>query len=152
MLRLVARRFVVVTAVACSLVLAVATVRAAAAWTAAAAPLSIAPTSAETLAARLADGESRSTELRRQLDALRVESGDLNAALEAARARIAADAATAAALRDRLVQAKTRLAALEASLARARAAALAAARAPAPSTGGPTIGGDDHESEADSDG
>lgn len=142
------RRALVLAGVAGSLVLGGATIRAAAAWTATAAPLSVAPASTEMLTARLAEEEGRSAQLRRELDALQATTSDLRSALDAAQTRIAADADAADALRTRLERAKTRLATLEASIALARSAT---SRAPAvrPSGGGATRGDEDHEVESD---
>jgi DNA repair exonuclease SbcCD ATPase subunit len=147
-LRVRLRRALVIAVIGGSLVLGVATVRAAAAWTAAGAPLSVAPASVRVLTDRLAVEEVRSADLQRRLDELAAASTDLATALDAARQRIATDAETAAALRRRLDQAKARLQTLEASIARARSA-LAAARPP---TTPLSSGGSPGEHEAESDG
>jgi len=142
------RRLIVAAAVLSSLGLAAATVRAAGDWAAGSAPLSVAPASAESLAARLADESTRAADLQQQLDALRSSGAGLAIALDAARTRITADTAAAAALRKRLATAKSRLAALEASLARARSAGRITTTAPS-ATPRPPAGG---ESESESDG
>ncbi len=146
MIALRLRRVVVIAAIFGSLVLGVATVRAAALWTAAGAPLAVAPVSVQELTTRLADEQARSADLRRRLDELTAAGADLATALDAARARITTDAATAADLTSRLAQAKTRLRTLERSIARAKAS-LATSRAPA--TPPPVTGGegsaDEHE-------
>jgi chemotaxis protein MotB len=146
---LLLRRAAVIVGIAGSIVLGAATVRAAGEWTASAAPMAVAPDSAESLLARLSDADARAGALQDQLDALRGNGADLAAALDTAQARIKTDADAATALRNRLASAKTRLATLEASLARARAAAARQqTRAPAP-TARPASGG---ESEGESDG
>jgi hypothetical protein len=117
-----ARRVLVLAGVAASIALGGASIRAAAAWTAAAAPLSVSPVPAEALAARLAGEQSRSAILEAQLDELRASSSGLHEALNAAQAQLGVDAQTAASLRTRLATAKSRLAALERSIAAARAA------------------------------
>lgn len=142
------RRTLVIAGVAGSVVLGGATIRAAAAWTATAAPLTVAPASTETLSARLAEEEGRSAQLRRELDALRATTSDLRSALDAAQTRIAADADAADALRTRLERAKARLATLEASIARARSAG-PTTPAGRPSGGGATRGDEEHEVESD---
>jgi septal ring factor EnvC (AmiA/AmiB activator) len=128
------RRPLVVLGVLTTLVAGAATVQAAAAWTAASSPLVSRPPSVESLQAALATEQERSGALKAQLDELATGSTDLEAALDAARDRIAADATQAKALQDSLAAAKTKLAALEKSIRLARAGA---ARAPAASTGRP---------------
>ena len=120
-------RSLVMVGVVASLLIGAASIRAAAAWTAASAPLAVSPASAESLAARLTDEEARSAALQAQLDELRANTADLSGALDTARTRISSDAKTATSLRTRLATAKTRLASLEKSLAAARAAAARAA-------------------------
>ncbi len=148
------RRVFVLVGVVASLAMGAVTVRGAAAWTAGSAPLAVPPTSADAVAARLADEEARSSDLQRQLDALRGDSAQLVAALDAAQAQIASDGDAAAGLRARLAAAQKRLATLEASIARARANALAAARqgSSGGSSGGSAAGHgatDDGEDETD---
>jgi peptidoglycan hydrolase CwlO-like protein len=141
------RRLLVIVGVVASFTLAVATVRAAAGWSAANAPLAIAPTSGESVAARIADAEARSADLEAELDTLRANGSGLAAALDAAGSQIAADADAAKALRARLATAQRRLATLEASIAsaRARVAAAPVGRS-APRPASPTI---EHEGEGD---
>ena len=119
-LPIVLRRLAVVVGLAGSVALGATTVGAAATWTAAAAPLSVAPQSAESLASQLADEAARAAQLQQNLDALNANGTDMASALDEARARIVTDAKTAAALEARLAKAKARLAALEASLAARR--------------------------------
>lgn len=142
------RRPLVVLGVLITLLAGVATVQAAAAWTAASSPLVSKPPSVESLRAALATEQSRSGALKVQLDELTAGSADLEAALGAARDRIAADATQAKDLQDSLAAAKTKLAALEKSIRLARAAA---AKAAAPSTAGPAVAparsGDDEDDD-----
>jgi DNA repair exonuclease SbcCD ATPase subunit len=113
------RRILTVIGVTLATLVAVGTIRAAAAWTAASASLTVAPTSVATLQARLLDEQARSAALQQRLDALTTSSGDLASALEQARARIVADTANAADLSAQLAAAKGRLAKLDAAIARA---------------------------------
>jgi hypothetical protein len=99
---LIGRRVTVVLGIAIVLVLVVGAIRLAAAWAADAAPLMIAPASATQLAADLADERARADAVTRQLEELDARSQDLAAALGQARDRVAADAANAAKLKDRL--------------------------------------------------
>jgi septal ring factor EnvC (AmiA/AmiB activator) len=119
---LVVRRMTTIAAVAIVVGLVVGTIRVAAAWTVAAAPLTISPVSASELQAKLADERARSASLASHLSALDARSRELTAALEQAQRRLAADAATAEDLDGQLVAAKDRLAKVEAALARARQA------------------------------
>jgi len=145
-LRLRVRRGLIIAVIGGSLVLGVATVRAAAAWTAAGAPLAVAPASVQALTDRLAAEQARSADLQRRLDELESASTDLATSLDAARQRIATDADAAAALKGRLDQARVRLRTLEASIARARSG-LAAARPPTPPSSGRSAGEHDDESD-----
>ena len=99
---LVGRRITVVLGIAIVLVLVVGAIRLAAAWAADTAPLTIAPASATQLAADLAAERARADAVTRQLEELDARSQDLAAALGQARDRVAADAANAAKLKDRL--------------------------------------------------
>lgn len=122
-----ARRLATVAGVIAALVLGFGCIRAAAAWTAAAAPLSVTPDSVATLESRLADEQTRSDTLQRQLDALESQSTDVATALEAARARIGADNGHAQDLAAQLKTAKQRLAKLQATIAAANRASQASA-------------------------
>jgi chromosome segregation ATPase len=117
------RRPVVVLGVLLSLFLGAASIRAAAAWTAASAPLADRPPSVESLRAELATEQARSRAAQSHLDQLNSDSAALLAALAAARDRIAVDAVQAKELQDSLAAAKAKLAALEMSINKARAAA-----------------------------
>lgn len=116
------RRSLVMFGVLLSLFVGVATIQAAAAWTAAASPLAERPPSIESLRSSLEMASERSAVLQSQLDDLSAGSTELSAALEAARERIASDATQAKELRSSLKAAKTKLAALERSIERARSA------------------------------
>jgi hypothetical protein len=116
------RRIAIVIAVVASLVLGFGVIRASADWTAAAAPLSMTPTSAEALQTSLADETARSATLHDDLAALTAHADELTAALEAAQARIDADAGQATTLAKDLAKAKAKLAALERSIRQARQA------------------------------
>ncbi|HET9085178.1 MAG TPA: hypothetical protein VFN41_12330 [Candidatus Limnocylindrales bacterium] len=146
--RLIGRRMTVVFGIAIVLVLVVSAIRLAAAWAADAAPLTVAPASATQLAADLAYERERADAVTRQLEELDARSQDLATALAQARDRVAADAASATKLKDRLATAKSRLATLEAQLARARQARGSTAGAPAQTTAAHVSGGE-HESEAE---
>jgi septal ring factor EnvC (AmiA/AmiB activator) len=140
-----ARRLATIVGVIAALVLGFGSIRAAAAWTAAAAPLRVTPDSVTTLQSQLADEQSRSAALRQQLDALASQSTDLATALDAARSRIGADASHAKDLAAQLRTAKQRLAKLQATIAaanqasQARAATVTVVQSPAappPPSGG----------------
>ena len=117
------RRLVTMFGVIAALLLGYGSIRAAAAWTAASAPLTVAPVPVAELQDRLAIEQARSADLTMQLRALAAQSTDLTTALEAAQAQIAADSDHAKALAAELAAAKKKLAKLEASIARAKVAA-----------------------------
>lgn len=144
------RRPLVVLGVLLSLFLGAASIRAAAAWTAASAPLADRPPSVESLRADLATEQARSRALQSHLDQLNSNSSDLLAALAAAGDRIAVDATQAKELQDSLAAAKAKLAALEKSIGEARAAAAhsGAIAAPARGTGSHE---EEHHEEAEDD-
>jgi hypothetical protein len=100
------RRPLVVLGVLLSLFLGAASIRAAAAWTAASAPLADRPPSVESLQAELATEQARSRALQTHLDQLNSDSVDLMAALATASDRIAVDASHAKELQDSLAAAK----------------------------------------------
>ena len=131
--RMLLRRATIVAAVALTLSIGGLAVRAAAVWTAASAPLTVAPESATGLAQQLADEQARSAALEQQLTALADQTTDLTAALQTASERIASDAQTAKTLRDKLAAARKRLAAM---VRATRPAATSPAAAPARSGGG----------------
>jgi hypothetical protein len=145
---LVVRRMTVILGVALVLVLVIGAIRLAAAWTADAAPLAVAPASA-TLTADVANEQARGQALMTRLEALDARSQDLTVALAQAGDRIAADAAHAADLKDRLATAKARLAKLETQLARARQGLGSAALGRSPTATVTRTAGGEHESEAE---
>jgi len=117
------RRPAVLLGVALALFAGAATIRAAAAWTAASSPLVSKPPSVETLQSALAAEQARSIALQAQLEELAAGSTELTTALQAARDRIAEDGRQAEALQSSLDAAKAKLKALERSIRQARAAA-----------------------------
>jgi septal ring factor EnvC (AmiA/AmiB activator) len=143
------RRPLVILGVLLSLFLGAASIRAAAVWTAASAPLADRPPSVESLRSELATEQGRSRALQAHLDQLNSDSSDLLAALAAAGDRIAVDAIQAKELQDSLAAAKAKLAALEKSIGNARAAAgrSGAVAAPTRSTGSHEV--EDHEEAED---
>ena len=139
-----ARRGAIILGVAASLLLGAVSIRAAAAWTAAAAPLAVSPTSAGTLANQLVNEQARSAALQAQLQDLAARASELSTALAAAQGRIATDASSAARLRTRLVASQKKLDALQRSLRAAAARSRPVVVATAVSTAapaGPTAGG-----------
>jgi DNA repair exonuclease SbcCD ATPase subunit len=150
------RRPIVTFGVALSLLAGVATIQAAAAWTAASSPLVDKPPSVEALEASLALEQARSADLLTRLEELTAGSADLAAALDTAREQIAADAAHAKELQASLDAAKSRLAALEQSIQQARTAVVAAEAAPETRPSGGTASSDrdenhDEDEEEDDD-
>lgn len=139
------RRPAVLLGVVLALFAGAATIRAAAEWTAATAPLAAKPPSVDSLQSALSAEQARSIALQAQLDELTAGSSELTSALQAARDRIAEDARQAEALQSTLEAAKAKLKALERSIRQVRAAPVAtttlAAVAPAQ--------GDDREAEHD---
>jgi chromosome segregation ATPase len=117
------RRLATVVAVIAALVVGYGSIRAAAAWTAASAPLSVAPVPVSALQDRLAVEQARSEDLRAQLETLTSQSTEMTAALEAAQSQIVTDTDHANALAQELKDAKKKLAKLEASIAKAKRAA-----------------------------
>jgi septal ring factor EnvC (AmiA/AmiB activator) len=142
-LRLLARRAVVVVAVILSLAVGAMAVRAAAVWTQASAPLTVAPESVAALTQRLADEQARSAALEEHLTTLTAQTEELTVALKSATDRIAKDAKTAKALRDKLAAAKRKLAAM--NRAAGRSSARVATSASASGGGGGGGGGDEDE-------
>lgn len=145
------RRLLTVVGVFAALVVGLGSIRAASVWTAASAPLTVAPVSVSTLQSQLAAEQNRSAALQQQLDALESQSTDLASALQAAHARIDTDAGHAKDLAAQLKTAKHRLAGLEAAITAANQASQArAARVmvvQTTATSAPTGGGepgDDH--------
>jgi septal ring factor EnvC (AmiA/AmiB activator) len=111
-LALLVRRTAVIVVVVFSLSVGALAVRSAAVWTAASAPLTVAPISAEALVLKLTDERDRSAALEQQLTALINRTNELSAALKAVDDRIATDARTARDLRDKLASARKKLQAM----------------------------------------
>jgi len=114
------RRLVTAVGVIAALVLGFGSIKAAAAWTADAAPMTVAPVPVSSIQDRLEVEQGRSADMTAQLQSLAAQSIQMTAALEAAQARIIADADNAKALSKELKAAKAKLAKLEASIAKAR--------------------------------
>jgi hypothetical protein len=149
-----ARRAATLAGVGLALLLGVAAMRVAAAWTAEAAPLPGNPASVAELQSALARETARSAELRAQLDELTTGSGSLADALAAAEDRVRADAAEADALRTQLATAQQRLAELDASIASARAGRVGGSDGAATAAGSRNdeYDDDDHEGSEHEDG
>lgn len=143
------RRPLVVLGVVLSLFLGAASIRAAAGWTAASAPLADRPPSVDSLRAELLTEQARSRALQTHLDQLNSDSADLAAALAAAGDRIAVDAGQAKKLQDSLAAAKAKLAALEKSIGKARATAASGAVAATPARNTGSQEEEDHEEAGD---
>ncbi len=146
----------VLVGVVAAIALGAVSIRAAAAWTEASAPLTVAPVPVQTLESKIAEELARSEALREDLANLSAETDTLRAALDSADTQVGADAGTAAELEAKLAEARTRLADLEALVAKAERqlqATVAAAKArqvaaPAPAAGG---GEREHDDEHDDD-
>ena len=140
------RRLLVALGIMGSLVAAGLTIRAASLWTAADAPLSIAPVSVTSVQNALDQERARTASLEAQLATLGSSSGDLNAALEAARQQVVTDRTTADELRTSLAAAQQKLATLEAALgaaARQRTSATGTGTRASGAGGGDDGGGHD---------
>ena len=144
------RRLLTTLGVVAALALGFGSIRAAAAWTAASAPIGVAPIPVSTIQDRLDQEMARSESMRAQLDSLASQSTEMTSALEAAQTRIATDTAHAKALANELKAAKQKLAKLEASIAAAKAAAArsVATTTRATATAPPARHGDDGEGES----
>jgi peptidoglycan hydrolase CwlO-like protein len=99
-----------------ALLLGFATIRAASAWTAEAAPLVASPVTASAIEARLGAERARSADLEAQISAMTAQADELAAALRVAQDRIVADGEHADQLARDLAAAKQRLKKLEASI------------------------------------
>lgn len=130
------RRALTVVAVAVSLLIGFGAIRASAAWTSSAAPLTVAPVAPETLQTRLAAETARSADLVGRLDALTAHADELTAALAAAEARIGADAGHADELAKELAAAKQKLATLEKQIKQASRTQVVVAPATTKATSG----------------
>lgn len=119
---IVVRRSTTLVAVVLVVALAFLAIRVAAAWTASAAPLEVAPVSVETLRAQLDAERTHSAQLSSELRRLMSQSAELNAALDSADTQIANEADHAGELSKDLAAAKKKLRSLEKSIRAARAA------------------------------
>lgn len=113
------RRALTVVGVVTVLAVGVGSIRAAAAWTAASAPLTVAPVSVKTLEASLEVERARSAALQTRLDALDQRSRDLAAALADAEVRVDVDSGDADAIAAQMAEASVKLARVEAAIAKA---------------------------------
>ena len=129
--RLRIRRLLTVVGVIAVLALGFGSIRAASAWTAASAPLPVAPVSVATLRATLDQEQARSEALASQLRELDARSRDLETALTQAHERIDADVSKAGETEDQLAVASSKLADLERAIAKAKKALAAQAAAAA---------------------
>jgi len=123
----VRRTLTVIVAVA-ALLLGLAAIRAASAWTAEAAPLVASPASATSIEAALAEEQTRSADLQARLTEITGQTEEMSVALKAAQDRIVADALHAEGLSKDLTVATKKLKTLEKSIKRAAAAAARAQR------------------------
>ena len=142
------RRSLTLLLVVVSIVVGFGAIRAAAAWTASAAPLTATPASVEFLQTRLVEETARSADLTDRLAALTAHGEELAAALAEAQAQVASDTEHATQLATDLAAAKQKLAKLEASIRaanRARSTTVTAIRATTTRT--VTGGEDEHEGE-----
>ena len=110
------RRSLTLAGAVLAVLLGLAAIQAAAAWTANAAPLTVAPVSASSIEARLVEEQARSAQLLAELSAVTDDTSSLASALGAAQARIDAGTAHAAELERDLATAKRKLATLQRSI------------------------------------
>jgi uncharacterized protein involved in exopolysaccharide biosynthesis len=136
------RRTLVTAGVAGSILVGAMTVRAAAVWTASAAPLEKPPITAGEISAQLNDAAARSAALEAQIADLTTRTADLAQALADANKRVGTDSSTARSLRAQLAAAQKKLTALSKALGTPTAVPKSTAPAPAP-TPAPTQPGDD---------
>ena len=158
---LVLRRLATIIGVIAVMALGYGSIKAASAWTAASAPLTVAPVSVSVLKSSLADEQARSKALAAQLQDLDASSRDLETALAQAKDRVVADSGQAGDLEDQLDAASKKLAKLEAAILKAKKAlaaqvAAAARQTRTASAGSSTSrshdGEDEHEDEHEDDG
>jgi len=119
---LLLRRLLTTVGVIGVLVLGYGSIRAASAWTAASAPLAVAPVTVATLQTKLADEHARSEALVARLQDLDARSRALETALSQAQDRIDSDAGHATDLEDQPAAANKKLTKLEAAIAKAKKA------------------------------
>jgi hypothetical protein len=150
--RLAVRRLATALGVVAVLAIGFGSIKAAAAWTADSAPLTVTPVSVATLQARLNDEHVRSEAVTQQLLELETRALELEAALLQANARVGADATHATDLEAQLTDASGKLERLEVAIAKAKdqlAAQIAAARGVRTAGSGSTTSAatDDHDDE-----
>ncbi len=145
------RRSLTVFGVVGAILLGLAAIQGAAAWTATSAPLSVVPVSATSIEAQLLEEQARSADLQAQLLDLSINAGQLSTALEAAQARIDADSTHAKDLERDLQTAKKKLAALQRSIRVTSATSTSASAASAPSSGGHDDDDDEDEHDEEED-
>lgn len=149
---LLIRRLLTAAGVTAIVALGFGSIQAAAAWTAASAPLTVSPATAASLEDDLTFERARSAALVTQLQDLDERTADLEAALAEAQAQIDADTGHASALEDQLAAATTKLTKLDKAIASARkvlAAQAAAARPAATSLAAPVGSGGEREDRED---
>jgi peptidoglycan hydrolase CwlO-like protein len=128
---MIVRRTLIAVATGAVLAVAVGTVRVAADWRAAAAPLDAPPVSAQALQAQLADELARAQALSAEIDSLGGQINDLESVLATAGDRVGGDTVAAETLKSDLDVAKQQLTSLQKQLkaAQARLAAASAVKA-----------------------
>jgi septal ring factor EnvC (AmiA/AmiB activator) len=156
-----ARRAIVLGATIAVVGMAIGTVRVAADWRAADAPLDVAPVGLDTINAQLVSEQERTGALTDEIGSVATQIADLQAALTAANGQVAGDTDSAESLQAALAAAQRKLKTLQGQLeaAQERLSALnrAAARQAAlnqvakSSGGGDRDGDDDDEDEHDDD-
>jgi len=147
------RRSLTLAGAVAAVILGLAAIQAAAAWTASAAPLAVTPTSVTSIETKLLEEQARSKDLEAQLRSITGQTDEMTAALQAAQERIVADARQADDLAKDLAAATKKLKALEASIR--KAAATRTKTAVATTSGGGSASSheeeDDDEHEDDDD-
>ena len=141
------RRTLTLAGAVAAVILGLATIQAAAAWTASAAPLAVTPTSVTSIETKLLEEQARSKDLEAQLRSITGQTDEMTAALQAAQERIVADAKRADDRAEDLPAATKKLKALEASIR--KAAATRTKTAVATTSGGG--GASSHEDEDEDD-
>jgi DNA repair exonuclease SbcCD ATPase subunit len=144
------RRTLTLAGAVAAVILGLAAIQAAAAWTASAAPLAVTPTSVTSIETKLLEEQARSKDLEAQLRSITGQTDEMTAALQAAQERIVADARQADDLAKDLAAATKKLKALEASIR--KAAATRTKTAVATTSGGgsaPSHEDDEHEDDDD---
>jgi chromosome segregation ATPase len=145
------RRSLTLAGAVAAVILGLAAIQAAAAWTASAAPLAVTPTSVTSIETRLLEEQARSKDLEAQLRSITGQTDEMTAALQAAQERIVADAKQADDLAKDLAAATKKLKALEASIRKASATRTKTAVATTSGGGSAPSHEDDEEHEDDDD-